>query len=214
MKLIRLLASGIFLTSIAPAATVMMRFETTVDATEVGGAASVPLVVTYSFDSSLAALPPSSGGTSYGPLSSLEINVGGEIISSTVNATITIWNNNQDGDEYQVSLVGSFLSPEYSVYGAPTWGFRMLVIDPSGNMFSDESLPSSFNFGSTSGFFQQTEFAFGFGDSRFLGVTEFANTPLEERTPFTLAVVPEPSPLAIFGVAACGTAWIRRRTRR
>jgi hypothetical protein len=212
MKTVPLLAS-LLLTGLAPAATVMMRFETTVDATEFGGAASTSLEVTYSFDSALASAP-SGLGLSYGPLSSLEIKLGSEIMSGTAGSGITIWNDTSDGDQYQVMIVGSLLDPEYTLLGADVWAFKMQITDPSGNMFSDESLPASFNFGSTSGFFQVADFGLGLGDSRILGVNESASTPVEERVPFTLTVIPEPSPLAIFGVAALGAAWIRRRRSR
>lgn len=218
MKLALILAS-LLLTGLAPAATVIMRFETTINTTEFGGAAATPLVVTFSFDSGLA---PGTGPAeenepnqkSYGPLSSMEIKLGDETISGTgiSGSGISVWNDTADGDGYRVA-VGPFPSPEETVFGMGVSGFSFLIADPSGTIFNDASLPTSFNFGSTAGFFQQTSFSLT-EIGAILGVSEMPFTPVEERTPFTLTVIPEPGTLAIFGVAVLGAAGTRRRGRR
>lgn len=213
MRLVPLLASSLLLTAIAPAATVTMRFETTVDASAFGGSATLPLIATYSFDSGLV---PQSGIISefYGPLLALEVQVGNETVqtfSNTTGSGITIWNDGPDGDAYDV--VANFYSPQ-SVFGFGVNGFHLLLVDPSGGMFSDSSLPATLNLNATICYQQMGVDFVPFATDDELGVSEHDDTPVGDRTPFTLTAVPEPSPLAIFGVAACGATWFRRRERR
>lgn len=213
MKLVPLLASSLLFTAIAPAATVTMRFETTVDATGFGGSASLPLVATYSFDSDLVA---QSGAISeyYGPLIDLELKVGNETLqtlSLTAGSGITIWNDGPDGDAYYVAV--NFYSPQ-SVFGLGVNGFTFLLIDPSAGMFSDASLPTSLSLDATT-CYQSTGVDFmPFVTMEELAVSDHADTPVGDRAPFTLTVVPEPSPLAVFGITALGAVWLRRRGRR
>ena len=220
MKYALILAS-LLLTGLAPAATVIMRFETTIDASEHGGLVSAPLVVTFSFDSELA---PGTGPAeandpndkSYGPLSSMEIKLGNEIISGTgiSGSGISIWNETSDGDGFRV-VVGPFPTPEDTVLGMGVTGFGFLIADPSGTLFSDASLPASLNIVSSTGLYQQTSFSFTVDHlGAVLAVSEMAFTPVGERRPFTLTVIPEPGALAICGVAAVGAAGRRRRVKR
>ena len=66
-------------------------------------------------------------------------------------------------------------------------------------MFGNTGLPLSPGFATAAGF-QQTEFDFSDGSGLF--VDEFPDTPLEERTPFTLTMIPEPTTGALFLMGA------------
>ena len=217
MKLQSILAS-LLLTGLAPAATVFMRFETTIDASEHGGSASTPLVVTFSFDSELApgtgpAEENEANSKSYGPLSSMEIKLGSETISGVGDAGsgISVWNDTPDGDGIRIA-VGPLPTPEETFLGMGVSGLMILLADPTGTLFSDASLPTSLNILSSAGMYQQTDFSLTAIGS-FLVVMEQDFTPVEDRRPFTLTVVPEPGSLALCGIAALGTAGIRRRVR-
>lgn len=185
MRYALVLASLLF-TGLAPAATVIMRFETTIDASEHGGSASAPLVVTFSFDSELA---PGTGQAeenepnqkSYGPLSSLEIKLGAEVISGVgqVGSGMAVWNDTVDGDGIQIAL-GPLPTPEETILGMGVTDLRILIADPTGSLFSDASLPVSLNIASSTGLYQQTGFSFTAEHiGALLVVSEFDSTPTE-----------------------------------
>jgi hypothetical protein len=71
-------------------------------------------------------------------------------------------------------------------------------------MFSNTALPLLPGFAMAADY-QQTEL--DFADGSELRVEEFPDTPLDEKTPFTLTAVPEPSTLALLVLGAfaiCG----------
>lgn len=177
--------------------------------------------MTFSFDSGLA---PGTGQAelnqpnqkSYGPLSSLEIKLGDEVISGVgqVGSGMAVWNDTVYGDGIQIAL-GPLRAPEETILGMGVTDLRILIADPTGSFFSDASLPASLNIASSTGLYQQTVFSFsGEHLGALLGVSEFDDTPAGQRRPFTLTVIPEPGALAICGIAALGAAELRRRVKR
>ena len=77
-------------------------------------------------------------------------------------------------------------------------------------MFSSTALPLTPGF-AAAGDYQQTEI--DFTDGTYLAVEEFPETPLDQRTPFTLTAVPEPSTLALFALGGL-TIHVQRSTAR
>ncbi len=163
------------------AAPVSLQFSTTIDATRLGGSANTPLVVTYSFEGNLSngtgPFAPHAGSGSYGP-ARLQVKLGNQSVSAT-GGGITVGNNVGGTDEYDVR--GENFSG--TLFGRSVKFFRFLIVDAQATMFDGVALPISAEF-ATSADFQQTDF--GFADDSTLATTEFADTPVAERRPFTL----------------------------
>jgi hypothetical protein len=92
----KLIMLGMLISVAAHAAPLTFQFATTIDATPVGGSATAPLTVIYTFDSALAdgsgpGNPVSPTLGSYGPLT-MQIQIGGQTISAT-GGGISVFDN-------------------------------------------------------------------------------------------------------------------------
>ena len=191
------------------AAPLTFQFDSMIDTTAFGGASATPLSVTYTFDSaSPEGSGPFSGPGSYGPLT-MQIRVGSETVSAS-GGGIFLWNH-IDSDGYDVRPSDSMFSGQ--LFGRDITNFRFLLVDQDATMFSSTALPLSPQF-ATFADFQQTEMSFADGSA--LAIEEFPETPLGQRTPFTLMQVPEPSTLALLsiGVLVISSRLAFRRSRR
>lgn len=207
----------ILISATLQASPVIFQFNTTVDATELGGGSATPLLVTYTFDSTL---PDGSGPTgpvdstcgSYGPLF-MQIQLGNEIVTAS-GGGISVFDNAGTSiveDSYDVRPDDYMFSGQ--LLGRDINFFRLLIVDSDRTMFSSTTLPLMPGF-ATAGDYQQTEF--DFADGSYLAVEEFPDTPLDQRMPFTLTIVPEPSTftlLALGGLTVYGRLLDTRRRR-
>jgi hypothetical protein len=180
---------------------VTFQFSTTVDATPLGGGPATPLIATYTFDSDL---PNGSGPTgpvdstcgSYGTLF-MQIQLGNEIVTAS-GGGISVFNDAGTTfveDSYDVRPDDGIFSGQ--LLGHDITFFRFLIVDLDRTMFSSTALPLMPGF-ATSGDYQQTEIQFA--DGSYLGVEEFFDTPSDQRVPFTLTIVPEPSTVALLAI--------------
>jgi hypothetical protein len=220
---VRLLAIGFLfglLNLDTAAAPVTFQYSTTVNASAFGGGLNTPLVVTYTFDSALAAgtgpFTSISNLSSYGPLS-LTLSLGAYTVTGQ-GGGITVYN---DVPLYPAGEP-SYFEDGYGVRASSYQGlidkksvsfFRFLLVDDSPTspapMLSGTSLPTDPAF-SLQAQYQQLEITFTDGTS--LIDDEFHGTPEASVVPFTLKAVPEPSSwvLAVAAAVLFGTS--RRRS--
>ncbi|MCG8649884.1 MAG: PEP-CTERM sorting domain-containing protein [Pirellulales bacterium] len=88
------------------------------------------------------------------------------------------------------------------------FGVTIALRDFDATLFSDQSLPTKID----QPIFNQFEFE-QLTISRRVGNTIFGNVITGQFTSFTVRPVPEPTSLAVFGVLATGTVFIRRKKR-
>lgn len=120
---------------------VTFEFSTTIDASEVGGSANAPLVMTYTFDPALAGVPSGSVQI-YSPVSgtltvdgqSLSLANGRIIVSNNVNINIV--------DRYQTD----FYDDQHMLYGYEVFSVEVSIMDVAATMLSDTSLPLTTDF--------------------------------------------------------------------
>jgi hypothetical protein len=204
------------------AAPVTFLYQSTTDATGVGGPATIPVSLAFTFDS---ALPNGSGSFdispqhgSYGPWDGV-LRIGDDTLTLT-GGTIFLWNDisvtyadgsveTSDGYDFRWdrsdadSLYGGGSSG--TLFGQPLDFFRILIVDTDHNMFSNNSLPIDPSF-SLRGDFIQDEYDSGgeFGLDEFSGPGRAYSLTLP---------VPEPAsaPLALVGLAFAAKALRKRR---
>jgi hypothetical protein len=195
----KLLSFGLLISSVSQAALLTFRFETTMDTTAYGGAANTPLSVLYTFDSTApngsgpGAVDSTSG--SYAMLN-LEIRLGDQFTSASgagMSNGISLFNDTgpyiEDG--YEALSVGPFSG---QIFGRDIHYFVFQLTDKNHTMFSDTSLPLSPDFAAAADY---QHVGFYFPDLTSFSLVEFAAMPAEQRTPFTLNLVPEPSSLML-----------------
>ena len=192
------------------ASPVIFQYATTIDTTDFGGGPGTPLVVTYEFDSALAdgsgpVGPIDSTSGSYGPLT-MQIQLGGETVSAA-GGGISVFDNAGSSiieDSYDVRPDDDSFSGQ--LLGRDVGFFRFLIVDSDRNMFNSTALPLSPDF-ATAADYQQVEF--DFADGSELSNSEGPEVPLDQRTPFTLTAVPEPSSIALLALG--GLAFFGRQ---
>jgi hypothetical protein len=212
----------------ALAAPVTFLYQTTIDATAIGGSATEALSLEYTFDTTLAngtgPFGTNSATGSYGPLTAT-LTLGSESVGITqggpASTGITVINNGGTtfvADNYGVRG-GSTSNFAGTLGGANVKFFQFSLIDDDATMFSDTSLPDTLGFLSGVDRLQvsldlDTDNN-GTADLH-QGYSEFNNTPPENLTPFTVTVVadtqvPEPAAAALFGLGLIGLRALRRR---
>lgn len=181
----------------AIAVPVTFRFDTSMDTSVVGGAPGTPLAVVYTFDSESAngtgGVIGGEGSGSYGPLT-MQIRLGDQVVSA-VGGGIYMWDNTGDHtDGYDVRPGSGPESFTGQLFGLSISFFRFLVVDTDQTMFNGTVLPLPLPLTPcfvAAADFQQTGFDL-FNDelSVSVGVNEFPDIPPEQRTPFTLTLLP------------------------
>jgi hypothetical protein len=194
----------------AQAAPITFIFQSTIDATKLGGAASTPFIVEYSFDSSLSGGSGPSGGpggTSYGPISGT-LTVGSESVSfGGSGAGIFVRNNVGAVDEYDVRASG-FGSFTGTLFGFSLDFFNFTIFDSDLNMLANESLPTNPAF-ALLGDFAQLRAESDCPDHCLFNQVNSAGFSLTDVSP-----VPLPGTLPLFISGLGVTGWLVWRNKR
>jgi len=167
-------------------------FRTLIDTTPVGGEPDTLLTVTYTFDPDLPSDWDYFDSGWYSPVHVM-IQVGDQIVWGTHDTAIIVWNNLSDSDGYDVRLSRRYWgnSVHGSLFGLELGFFRFLIVDTDEDMFDTARLPLTPDFAMQADF-QQTDLVLFdplTGEQIHLGVNEYAGTPPEELTPFSLEEV-------------------------
>jgi Ca2+-binding RTX toxin-like protein len=167
--------------------TITFRYDSTTDASGVGGSPTEAVSVIFTFDSNLAngtgSVDPSPTNGSYGPWSGT-LRVGTDVVSLT-GGTIEVFNDAgtdtfEDGYDFRWS---SGEGSSDTLFGSNLSFFRILLVDTDHDMFSSVNLPNDPSFATKSDFIQDDYFLTNgqsFGKSEFPGSSARSFTLTDE----------------------------------
>lgn len=171
---------------LAFAAPVTFTYQSTTDASAVGGPASEPVSVTFTFDSNSPNWEAqwwNEGG--YGPWNG-SLTVGGQTVKLT-GGDILLWLDAGQSDGFDFRWDGggppdSGVTSSGKLFGQQLSFFRILIVDPTQTMFSSNALPTNPGFAPKTNYFIQDEYDLANGTS--FGLDE-SNPP---GRPYTLTL--------------------------
>ena len=203
-------AMGIVLLAVpsgVQAVPITFLFQSTIDASKLGGAANAPFSVEYTFDSGLSngSGPGGVAGT-YGPVSGT-LSVGSESVTfGGSDAFITVGNNFGGEDRYDVRANG-FAPFTGTLFGFSLFFFNFTIIDDSLNMLADDSLPTSPAFALLGDHAQMRVEAPDCPDHCLF-------TQVNRASEFSLTSVPAPATLPLFVSGLGMMSWLSWRKSR
>ncbi len=179
------------------ATPITFKYESTTDASMVGGSSTVPVSLLFTFDSNLAngtgdiATSPTIG--SYGPWSGT-LMVGTDVVSLT-GGSINVFNDAGSEppliDSYEVRWQGNSSG---DFFGSNLSFFRILLVDTDHDMFSSINLPNEPSFATKIDFIQDDYFL---TDNQRFGQSEFPGSTPRSFTLTSVSAVPEPENYAM-----------------